>query len=69
MARATVESQKGIRTCSSDKFSCSGRYYEVLVRDDIMISCPKSTIEAKNLGSEVELQTVFKKENLRTWQR
>lgn len=59
MAIAEVESQGGIQMCPSDKFRCSGSHPEMLVKDDIMISCPKSTIEAKNLRTEVELQTQF----------
>lgn len=45
--------------CPSDKFRCPGSHPEMLVKDDIVISCPKSTIEAKNLRTEVELQTQF----------
>lgn len=47
MARAKVERQKGVRIGSSDKFYSSGSHQEVLVRGDILISCPRSTIEAK----------------------
>lgn len=54
--------QRRIPVRSPDKVYGSGSRQELLVRDDILISCPKSTIEAKkkkNLGREVELQTHF----------
>lgn len=64
MARAKVESQQGIQICPFDKLYHSESHHEVLVRDDIMISCPKSTIEVKNLETEVELQTQFLKRKI-----
>lgn len=59
MARAKVESQPRIQICPFDKLYHSESHHEVLMREDIMISGPKSTIEVKNLETEVELQTQF----------
>lgn len=49
---------------SSDKSYCTESHHEVLLSDDITISCPKSTTEAKNLETEVELQTQFLKRKI-----
>lgn len=52
MARAKVGGQQGIQMCPFDKLHPPESHHEVLVGDDIMIPCPKSTIEVKNLETQ-----------------
>lgn len=59
MARADGEVRDGSKFALLTKSCCSESHHEALVRDDIMIFCPKSTIEAQFWEQKLTLHSFF----------